>query len=100
MPAKRGIRKEDSIANHLAHTLVLEGQRVLEEYRNYLKQLPELVSQQSQARIALHTWEAYVTRLALASLSGEDTLVIIADFNRRYVFPHRAEQNKYRESLG
>ena len=94
MPAKRGIRKEDSIANHLAHTLVLEGQRVLEEYRTNIKQLPELVDQYARARIAAPAWEAYVTRLALASLSGENTLPIIADFNRRYIFPHRAEREQ------
>lgn len=98
MPAKapRGIRVEDRIANQLAHTLVVEGRRTLDEYRATIKALREIGDQRARARVTHFDWEAYITRLALASLSGEDTLHIIADFNHRYIFPQREEQSELR----
>lgn len=100
MPAPRGIRAEDRIANRLAHTLVLEGERMLAQYRTNIKALPEVADQRARARVASATWEAYITRLALASLSGEDTLHVIADFNQRYIFSHREERTELRTRKG
>lgn len=100
MPAPRGIRKEDRIAHRLAQTLVHEGQRILVRYRANIKALPEVADQYARARVTSTTWEAYITRLALASLSGEDTLHIIADFNQRYIFLHREAQSDLHSKNG